>query len=131
MGWHNYEKTNVVRRILPQHISEGNIIRVIFNEAHVVDCVVCKLGKESYALIDINSCQTLNIYVLPMTGSAEKISDNLNKFWRIRAKEEFTRLDDDKANASSPRNISYEVFNGEKYCFNIKEYSNSEDYDDF
>ena len=104
------KKTNVVRRILPQHISEGNIIRVIFNEAHVVDCVVCKLGKESYALIDINSCQTLNIYVLPMTGSAEKISDNLNKFWRIRAKEEFTRLDDDKANASSPRNISYEVF---------------------
>ena len=124
------KKTNVVRRILPQHIVEGNVIRVIFNEAHVVDCVVCKLGKESYTVIDINSCQTLNISELQMTGSAEKISDNLNKFWKIRVTEELTRLDEDKANASSPRNISYEVFKGENYYLNIDEYSNLED-DDF
>ena len=59
----------------------------------------------------------------PMTGSAEKISDNLNKFWRIRAKEEFARLDDDKANASSPRNISYEVFKKDSVFLNVEEYS--------
>lgn len=117
------KKTNVVRRILPQHISEGNIIRVIFNEAHVVDCVVCKLGKESYTVIDINSYQTLNISALQMTGSAEKISDNLNKFWRIRVTEELTRLEEDKANASSPRNISYEVFKKDSVFLNIEEYS--------
>ena len=80
------KKTNVVRRILPQHISEGNIIRVIFNEAHVVDCVVCKTGKESYALIDINSCQALNISVLQMVGSAEGISNNLNVFLENESK---------------------------------------------
>ena len=104
MGWHNYKKTNVVRRILPQHISEGNIIRVIFNEAHVVDCVVCKLGKESYALIDINSCQTLNTYNLSAIGSAVEVADNLNKFWEMRVIEELARLNNDEID-TSPRNI--------------------------
>ena len=41
----------------------------------------------------------------------------------MRAKEEFTRLDEDKANASSPRNISYEVFKKDSVFLNVEEYS--------
>ena len=58
-----------------------------------------------------------------MVGSAEGISNNLNVFWKMRAKEEFTRLDEDKANASSPRNISYEVFKKDSVFLNVEEYS--------
>ena len=43
--------------------------------------------------------------------------------WKMRAKEEFTRLDEDKANASSPRNISYEVFKKDSVFLNVEEYS--------
>lgn len=124
------KKTNVVRRILPQHIVEKNIIRVIFNEAHTLECIVCKLDDDFYTVIDTNSSQLLNIYGLSTMGSAKEVTDNLNKFWEMRVVEELARLNNGKIDAS-PRNISYEVFKGENYYLEVKEYSNNDSEDDF